>query len=439
MSMVANQDSTAFESAWEAAKPGLPGGGWLQEMRLVAFNRYKTLGLPGAKAENWRYADLKPLRRAPFGSETELREIDGNLLEANGVDGLDGPRFVFVNGRLSLAHSRMGGLPEGLTVRGLRQTLTFGGQSLAPIFADLAGGDAFDQLNTALMGDGCLIEARPGIRCEQPIEILHLAAGDDHKAVHVRNIIRLHDGASLTVIESFGGEDAPHFVHDLSQILLSDGADLKLYRRQRQGRRLSHLARSYVTLGAARFHLTSLNMGGASAREEVRVDFTCPKGEADLDVIQLAGGGQTLDCNLLVDHAEPACASRQRYRGVVAADGRASIEAKVLVRRDAQKTDARQHLKSLLLDRTAEANAKPELEIYADDVLCAHGATAGEIDADQQFYLESRGLDPEAARALLIEAFVADLLDAVSNESLRAECLGDVRGWLARSGAEEKP
>ncbi|GAB4575336.1 MAG: Fe-S cluster assembly protein SufD [Rhodothalassiaceae bacterium] len=434
MTMIPSSSMAAFDEAWDIARSGLPGGGWLQEMRAVAFNRFRQLGLPSPRDEAWRYADLRPLARARFSAETEARIPDPVLLARAALPDHEGPCLVFVNGRLSLAASRLSDLPPGMTLKGLRQTLTFGGRMLEPVLAELRDGDAFDQLNTALLSDGCLIEMKEGAGSAHPVSILHILEGEDAKAVATRSIIRLGKGASLDLVESFVGSDTPFFSSAIAQIDLADGATLRLMRRQKLGEATTHVARSHVRMDAAHFAMTGLASGGLSAREELRVALSAPGGEASFDFAQVADGPRTLDCHVVLDHLVPDCTSRQRYRGVLGRGARGSIESAIHVRKDAQRTDARQHLQSLLLDRSAEANAKPELRIHADDVVCAHGATVGEIDRDQLFYLVSRGIPPERARHLLIEGFVAGLFADLGDAALERVFLDDLAAALSSGG-----
>ena len=423
-------DLEPYRAAWEAARETLPGGGWLAERRSVALNRFLSLGVPTAKAEDWRYADLKPLRRTAFPHAAEAPLADETALADLMLDTHEGPRLVFVNGRLDRARSRLSGLAQGVRLRSLREVLLTGGQSLKDLIADLETADSLAALNTAMMRDGYVIEIANGVVLDAPIEIVHLSHDAADRGVHLRHIIRLGAGAEASVIETYGGDASGYFLNALSQITLADGAHLRLLRRQREGASALHLARSFAILGKARLDMHVLATGAASGRSELRAEFTTEGGAVSFDAIQLAGEGQTLDCLSFLDHAVPDCASSQRYRGVLAGGARASFSGKVLVGKGAQKTVATQQAKSLLLDRRAEANTKPELEIYADDVICSHGATMGAIDPAQLFYLMSRGLDEAAARALLVEAFVGELLADLPPGPLADACHADATAWL---------
>jgi Fe-S cluster assembly protein SufD len=423
-------DVAAFHAAYDHLKPALPGAGWLRELRHVAMTRFLSLGLPGRRAEQWRYADLSPLRKGSFSPVTLAQETEQARIDAAAVPGLDGPRLVFINGRFQRALSRMEGLPADLAPQSLREVLITGGGSLRDLITDLRDGDAFDQLNTAMMSEGVVIDVPKGLKVETPVEIVYLVDDADDRAAHLRVVVRLGEGASLKLIESFKGDDSRFFTNLITQTTIADDAHLTLIRRQHEGAGTVHISRIYATLGRGALAVHHLATGGQSARHELRADFTTEGGDVRYQGIQLARPHQTLDTLTFLDHAVPDCTSDQAYRGVLAADAVASFQGKVLVRRDAQKTDAKQKSDSLLLDRSATSNAKPELEIYADDVQCAHGSTVGELSTDQLFYLMARGLSPLEAKAMLVEAFIAALCDGVPDEAARNAFIETARGWL---------
>lgn len=430
--MQAMRDTTSpYLETFEDARARLPGGSGMAALRQRAIERFAALGLPGRKVEEWRYADLKPLARTAFASANDAGTIDEAVLDSLRIAGLDGSVLVFVNGRFDRSRSQVHEA-EGLSVRSLAEMLAEDDKSLPPQLAGLDDADALAQLNTAMMADGYVIDVAAGAELDRPVHIISCMTGADGMAAHLRNLVRLGAGAQAEIVESYGGDETGYFVNAVSQISLAEGARLDLCRRQREGRNAVHLARSFVHMEAAELEIRALSSGAASARHEIRIDFASPGGRARFDGVQLAAGKQTLDTRTFMDHAQGQTVSDQRYRGVLAAGAKGAFEGKVLVRRHAQKTEADQQSASLLLDRTAEADAKPELEIYADDVKCAHGSTVGELDADQLFYLTSRGLSPEQAKAVLVEAFVAELLgEAEAGGPLEAALAADMRAWMA--------
>lgn len=428
--MRAKRDTTSpYLENFEDLRGRLPGRTEVKALRQSAIERFAALGLPGRKVEEWRYADLKPLSRTAFAPANDAEAIDEAALDSLRIGELEGPVLVFVNGRFDRARSRLEEA-AGLRVRSLAEVIAEEEDSLAKRLAGLDEADALIQLNTAMMADGYVIDIAPDTRLDHTVQILFYMTGADGAAAHMRSLVRVGKEARARIVETYGGDETAYLVNAVSQISLADGATLELRRRQKEGRNAVHLARSFVSMDAANLDVGTLSLGAASARQELRVDFTSEGGQARFDGIQLAAGKQVLDTRTFMDHRQGHSESEQRYRGVLAAGARGAFEGKVLVRRHAQKTVAEQQSASLLLDRTAEADAKPELEIYADDVKCAHGSTVGELDADQLFYLTSRGLSPEQAKTILVEAFVAELLGESANDPLATALRADMRSWM---------
>jgi len=436
MTNARREPTSDYLEAFETARERLPGGERLANLRRGAMERFASLGLPGRKVEEWRYADLKRLSRTVFAPANDTAAIDEAAIDTLRIPGLEGPVLVFVNGRFDRARSKLEKTTDGLTLRSLAEALEEDPEAAEAMLGDLREADALVQLNTAMMADGYLIELAPGTRLDRPVHIICCMTGAEGAGAHLRNLIRLGAGAKAEIVETYGGDDTGYLVNAVTQADLADGSELQLHRRQRESAQAVHLARSFVTLGNAGLTATGLSRGGASARHELAVTFTQAGGEARFTGIQLARGKQTLDTRTFMDHAVAGAESDQTYRGVLAAGAKGAFQGKVLVRRDAQKTNATQHAASLLLDRSAEADTKPELEIYADDVQCAHGATVGELDEDQLFYLTSRGLTPGEAKTVLIEAFVAEQLAGIETEAIREAMSEEARLWMEKTFEE---
>lgn len=436
-------DISPFVSAFETVRGDLPGSDWVPRLRAGAIERFAALGLPGRKAEEWRYTDLKPLNDRAFAPANDRGAIDPEALAALRIDEADGPLLVFVDGMLDHGASQIADLPAGVSVKSFADALSDDdgegdGQARAAL-EDLSDTDALAQLNTAMMRDGAIIEIADGAGVDRPIQIVHHAAGGDGAAAHIRNLIRLGDGASAKIVETYAGGDGATMTNAVTQIALAKDAALELATRQRQGPNALHIAKTVARLGRnARLSASALAYGGRSARHELRVTVAEEGAHIAFAGVQLAAPRQSLDLLTHFDHAVGGAISDQAYRGVLQARARASFQGKVLVRRDAQLTDAQQQSDSLLLARTAEANAKPELEIYADDVKCAHGSTVGELSADQIFYLTARGVAPEEAKALLTEAFVTQVLDRIAIAPVRAAFVAEARDWLRRAVREQE-
>jgi len=429
--MSSRSDTTSpYVEAFEAARPNLPGGAGPAQLRRAAIERFASQGFPGRKSEEWRYADLKPLTRTAFQPAGRVEVAEDAALEPLAIAGLGGPVLVFVNGHFDPAQSRLSGLADGVTVTSFAEAAGAEDGELAGVAGELAEADALAQLNTAMMGDGYVIDLAPGTRLAAPIHVVSYMTRAEGRAAHLRNVIRLGAGASAEIVETFAGDESAYFVDSVTQAKIAGDARLKLHRRQREGDQAVHLSRSFVTLARGRFDMACLARGAISAHHEMELTFTEEGGAATFNGVQLARVDQTQDMRTFIDHGVAECTSDQTYRGVLAGGAKAAFQGKILVRRDAQKSDANQHSASLLLDRRSEADAKPELEIYADDVQCAHGSTVGELDANQLFYLTSRGLSPAEAKTLLVEAFVAERLGAIETEAVREAMTAEARAWM---------
>lgn len=439
--MMSNEPTavSGYVQQFEAAGDRLPGGGWLAEARRVAINRFASLGFPGRKMEEWKYADLRPLSRTAYTGIGDTDGVTAETVEAHAVPGLDPIcRLVFVNGRFMQPVSKLSGLPQGLQVRSLREMLMTGGGILRDTLLGLGEDDAFVQLNTALMRDGAVILLEPGVTIDRPLELLFIGGGAEGAASHLRTVIRAGAGAALNMVETYSGmgEEAC-FTNSVTQILLAADARLELTRRQQECPAAAHIGRTFLDMDKAQATITALSTGGLTARHELRATFNAGGGHLDFNGVQLSSGKQALDTLTLLDHAVPETSSNQVYRGVLAGQSTASFQGKVRVRRNAQHTDAQQHSASLLLERGATANAKPELEIFADDVKCAHGSTVGEMDPAQIFYLMARGLARAEAESLLTEAFIAEPIAGISDPAVREACLADARSWVKTTRGEK--
>jgi Fe-S cluster assembly protein SufD len=293
----------------------------------------------------------------------------------------------------------------------------------------------FDGLNLAMMSDGAVIEIGEGRAVEPVMQILHLGARPG-AAHHLRHLIRMRPGSRATIVESWAGEsDAASWTDAVTEIDIGDGAELAYVKIQDEAPGAFHLGRIKARLAAgAKLDGFVLSTGGRLARSEVMVEQAGEGADATLNGVYIARDGQHLDQVTRIDHAVPKATSQQLFKGVLGGKSRAAFQGNVIVRPDAQKTDARQANHTLLLSRQAEIDTKPELEIYADDVKCAHGATVGELDGAQLHYLMSRGIPEAEARALLIEAFVAEVAETIAHDAVRDHVLTAIRAAIAEEG-----
>ncbi len=415
-----------------AAPLGGTDPGWLADLRRAGLAVYRERGLPTVKVEAWKYTGLAGLKKTPFALD------DGTLPTppegaAGALDLADAITVTLVNGRLVTPPS---GLPEGVRVDGLARLLDEDPAVLEPHMgriADLSSAP-MGSLNAALMADGLVLRIAPGAILETALHVISITdAPDGARHMHPRHLIVMGEGASATVIESRVTAEGANetLCNALTEIRLGAGARLRHARLVRSGPRAVDLDLTAVDAAAgAAYEAFTLTLAGRLVRNEGHVRLGGARASARLHGAYGAGDAQHLDTTLVVDHAVPDTTSDQRFKGVVDAGGRGVFQGKVIVRRDAQRSDGNQLHKALLLDRAAEVYTKPELEIYADDVKCSHGATVGDLDGDQLFYLMSRGIPEAQARALLVEAFLDDVVALVPAGPTRTAFLEAVRAWL---------
>jgi Fe-S cluster assembly protein SufD len=411
--------------SFEAVAQRLPGWRAVQEARKAAIGTFAALGLPHRRIEQWKYTDLRSRLRAALppalggGRAPRAAELDGAL---EGLASLDAHRLVFVNGVYRPEIS------AATPLEGVRCTTLAAALAQAPVRGDeqmppsASGHEAVIALNTAFMTDGCVIDIAKGARLAQPLLLVFLHVGSEGQLVTTRNIIRTGEGARATLIEAYLTLDATAPAQDnaLSAVALAEGAQLEHIKVTLAGETASHLATWMVTIAkAASYRAFQLTAASGLVRNNLFATFSGEAAKLDVSGCFLGREREHIDTTLVVDHAVPACESRELIKGVLADAARSVFQGKVVVRPGAQKTDGKQMARALLLSPDAEFDCKPELEIHADDVVCGHGSTAADIDADVLFYLTSRGIPLPQARALLIESFVGEAIDKVECESVR--------------------
>lgn len=410
-----------YNDQMQELKGSLPG--W-DSARDHALDRLRTIGLPTTRGEDWRYSDIKAIRNTAFGlmkSPASNPQVPEALCEA-------AARLVFINGRYQEDLSDLGDLWQAASVRPLANHLMANAERVSEM---RQGGDGINLLNTALMRDGFVISIPAGIEIDDPIEIVHLTSDAEGTSAHIRHLVEMGEGASATVLERFVGDDTSYWSNSILQARITEGATLNHVRLQEEGANATHTATAMVSVGAGgNYHATNISLGGSLARFEARVRLLVDEANATVDGVALAGTGESHDMLVHIDHRMPNTTSDQIFRTVADARGKSSFQGKVTVATDAQHVNADQSFKALLLDRTAEANAKPELEIFADDVKCSHGATVGELDEKALFYLTSRGIDPATARQMLVEAFTDEAFDRTGNDTLADAIRSRVADWM---------
>jgi Fe-S cluster assembly protein SufD len=403
---------------------------WLASLREGAIERFETLGFPTTRDEAWKYTSVAPIARLTFEPAAPAR-VDRAALEPFRLG--TASEVVFVNGR----HVRELSSPSGASVLSLREALARRPDRLQPHLGRHVGDDknVFPALNTAFIEDGALVQVPEGQVLEQPIHLLYFSTGDGPPAVtHPRTLILAGPRSQATVVETYAGADGKaYFTNAVTEAVLEDGAVLDHYKLQREGGSAFHVATLGVRQGRdTRFSDHSVALGAALSRSDINTLLDAEGGECVLNGLFLAGDRQHMDTHTRIDHAKPHCSSRELYKGVLDGQARGVFHGTILVRKDAQKTDAMQTNKNLLLSREALVQSTPALQIFADDVKCKHGSTTGQLDPAALFYLRSRGIGEEAARALLTYAFTSDVVGRMKVEEIRARVIGFLQSRLPR-------
>lgn len=384
---------------------------WLRALRADAWARFAAQGLPGRRDEDWKYTRLNALDRVPAGTAPLPQAAPAGLPE--------GARLVFAGGRLVPAWSTLPAAP-GVTLTSLADALAADGEALrARLRSDGANAPAraFACLNDALFEDGLWLTLAPGARLDGPLHVVHLG-GAGNASSHLRLLIDLGEQAEAQVVEHYLGLGAePYHVNVLAQATLAPGARLRHVKLLAEGAAGIHVGDFRVRVGRdARFESHLVAAGGGLLRQDLDVDLGEPGGECSLRGLTTAGSGEHVDFHTRIEHRAPHCRSEETYKGLVGGNGRAVFNGRVHVHPGADKTDSAMTCANLLLSDRAEVDAKPELEIYADDVKCSHGATVGQLDEAQLFYLRARGIELAAARALLMTAFARDALAGLDGD-----------------------
>ncbi len=407
-----------FSRAHAATEPP-----WLRERRTAAFARYVEKGAPSTRDEAWRHTPVAPLVRTRFEPADPRARPTPEVLSLLPRDGMSGTQIVFTNGRLAPELSRLDAA-NGVVVSSLREALAFDPSTVEPWLGRVTKdrGGVFTDLNAAFFEDGAVVWIAPDTQVSDPIHVVHLAAPNGVPAVaHVRSLILAGQGSESRLVETFLGPDGrPYLVNALCEVALEDGARVGHTKLQREGNAGLHVATLAVRLGRdARFSDHAVSLGASLARNDIDVFFGGEGGECVLDGLFAVDGERVTDTHSRVEHASAHCSSRQLYKGVLDQGGRGVFHGLVRVAPGAQKTDAVQTNRNLLLSRQALVHSTPQLEILADDVKCRHGSTTGQLDLDALFYLRSRGIGEPAARGLLTWAFAADVLGGIEVAAVR--------------------
>lgn len=413
---------------------------WLQRIREAAISHFAELGFPTTRQEEWRFTNVAPLTKIAFqpADGLELDGVTAGALKRFTFGGLDCTQLVFVNGHFSQELSTVRPVRDGIKVGSLADALGSDGQRVEPYLAHHAGyqDHAFVALNTAFIEDGAFVYVPRGNDFEQPIHLLFVARSHGEPTVsHPRNLIIVGDNSQVAIVESYVGLDGGvYFTNAVTEIVAGQNAVIDHYRLQQESAEAFHLATLAVRQDrSSNFTSHSISLGGALVRNDVKARLNAEGVECTLNGLYMASGHQLVDNHTSIDHAKPHCSSHELYKGVLDGKAKGVFSGKIIVRPDAQKTDAKQTNKNLLLSADSVIDTKPQLQIYADDVKCTHGATVGQLDKDAVFYLRSRGIGHEDARSLLTYAFANEIISRIKIPSIREQLNAAVLQWLPKA------
>ncbi len=399
------------------------GSSWLCPLRKQAIDSFAEQGFPTRRDEDWRQTNLSGLIDAQFetpGVVEVPQAIKPHLLEEIG-----GIRLVFVNGCFSAEFSTLANLPQGVIVANLSDAVSAQRNAVSEALGKHASldGKPFVALNTAFMTDGAFIHIPENREIAEPIHLLYATTGGEISVSYPRNLIIAESGAKATILESYVGlEDAAYFTNSVTEAVIAPGAQIEQYKLQMESTQAYHIGSTQTWLGEeADYRNHSIAIGAALARCEVGAILGGERIECLLNGLYLGAGSQHIDTYTRVEHAKPNCNSHEHYKGILNERASAVFSGRILVKPDAQKTDAVQSNSALLLSDTATVNTQPQLEIFADDVKCTHGATIGQLDDESMFYLRSRGVPADKAKGILIFAFANDIVENIAIEPLRAK------------------
>lgn len=433
--MTSNENTAQIVDSFEQAKDSLPGN-WLADAREGAIHSFAAAGFPTQRIETWKYTNLNRLARGAFDPLAEIAApaIDpwANLF----IEGCD--RIVIVHGRVDDSVSTIGSLPDGVAVLALSDAVEEIDPELEKELAKIAPDDGAPlvALNTAFMRDGLVLRLAAGTVLDRPVQVVHIVdSGDTALALHPRTLVVAGDNSDATVIETFAGADGTgYWTNAVTEIRVGKNARVRHLKRQSESVAAYHTALTQVRLDKdARFSSVALAVGAILSRNELKVAFEGEGAECRLAGGALLRGRQHADSTTEADHRVPHTNSDQVFRNVLDDNAHSVFQGGVIVRQDAQKTDSSQSNRNLLLSSGAQADTKPELQIFADDVKCAHGATVGDLDKTAMFYLESRGIPPVQAKALLIKAFIGEVLEELDEGVVRDHIESAITDWMAEA------
>ena len=411
-------------------------GDGLESVRNTGIERFREKGFPGMREEHWKYTDVKPIAAGIFSVPHAIGDkINSDMVNNFRLGGVGCHELVFINGRFAKEHSSSGTVPDGVIVQDLAGATLYHQELIRKHISHYAdpATNPFTALNMAFIQHGCLLFIPAEIALEKPVHLLYLSGMHEEPfAAHPRNLIILSENARATVIESYIGlDEGSYFTNTVTEACLQGGSSLQHFKIQQEGRSCFHVGNFAIRQGEnSQVKSHSIACGGSLVRNDIHTRLEAAGAGIELNGLYIGDGRQHIDNHTRVDHLQPGTRSRENYRGVLNGAARGVFNGKVVVHKGAQKTDASQNNANLLLSDSAEVDTKPELEIYADDVKCTHGATVGQLNQDMLFYLRSRSIDEATARSLLTYAFTEEIIREIGIVPLRQRLEQMVIGLL---------
>jgi Fe-S cluster assembly protein SufD len=411
---------------------------WVKERREAAAKRFAEVGFPNTRQEDWRFTNVSPIAEAKFAP------AEGSFAQAaalvDSVKVADSLRLVILNGQFAAGLSDLSKMPKGLRIAGLRDGARDGTDGLERHLGTVFSLDAhpFAALNTANLDDGVAIFITAGAIVETPIHIVTVTGGDSQAVTaHPRVLIVAGGNSQARIAHTFvGAKDAVYFNNAVTEAVIGEGAVVDYYTDQRESEQAFHVANIQAHVSAKGvFASHAFSTGAKIQRHDIGIALKGEGADCTMNGVYLADGDRLMDTHTSLDHAMPHCTSHEIYKGILAGKAKAVFNGRIIVRLDAQKTDAKQTNRALLLSDDATINSNPQLEIFADDVKCTHGAAVGQLDEEAMFYLQARGLTRPAARDMLLHAFAGEVMQGLKIPALREQIETNFFTALARDVA----
>ncbi len=432
--------ASRYTAEYQAIAPELPGHAlpWLQRLRTQALEKFSSKGFPSLREEEWRYTNVSAIEKKLFSPSPNLASshIDADWLKLYQLE--DTWSLVLVDGNFSAELSVLDGLPDSVSVMGMADAFARQPDILEKYINQAVNNDehSFIAFNTAWFTDGLFVYVPARLTLAKPVQILHIATQADVLAT-TRTVIIADEMAEAKVIETFAGLDNAYLSAAVTEVFVGVNADVTLYKMQCESEKAYHFGGTYIKQSRdARFRHHNFAFGGLLARSDIHADLDVAS-ECELNGLYLGVKRQHIDNHTRINHLKPQAFSRELYKGVLDDRARGVFQGRVIVAVDAQKTDSQMNNRNLLLSNDAEADTKPQLEIYADDVKCGHGVTVGQLDEKSIFYLQSRCVDEETARNMLTFAFANEMVDKIKIKALHDSVLEQVLARFPQQGVNK--